>query len=116
MLLLFADHQIKTHQNKLMNEKSVNVPTIVAEDSLPNQTLDRLRHLGCDVVTSHANRNAMFETIQLAEATLGGGNSGRFWFKKKQPIADALTALATVLSILSQSDREFSDVLSDAVD
>ena len=47
-------------------------------------------------------------------AVLGGGRSGRWWFRESFPTSDAVLTLARVLDVLSRSDAAFSDAARSA--
>jgi phosphomannomutase len=72
--------------------------TVVSETDLQNPT-----------------RAAMFEAMQSSCAAFGGGTSGRFWFRETGPVCDAFLTLAAILSALSCSDAECSEVFAQSV-
>jgi phosphomannomutase len=76
---------------RVLNE--VPVATNVSEADLPNST-----------------RAVMFEAMQSTAAAFGGGPSGRFWFRDNALVCDAFRTLAAILSALSCSDAECSEV------
>lgn len=53
---------------------------------------------------------AMWRAMRAADALVGGGASGRYWFPDAVPACDAILALAGLLSALSRTDAPFSDV------
>ncbi len=66
------------------------------------------------VVRSNASRQSMSAALESTGAVLGAGPSGRYWFSGRPPAPDALLAVTLLLTILSQSDRSFSEVLDAA--
>lgn len=84
---------------------------IVVEQETNSATIDRLAAAGAKVVRSESSRAAMDAAMRERQAILGGGASGRFWFGNQPPMLDGLKTLSLVLTILSQSDRPFSNVV-----
>jgi phosphomannomutase/phosphoglucomutase len=70
-----------------------------------------VRAAGADVHRAEAARETMYCRLRDCRGLTGGGPSGRVWFQDHQPSADALKALALLLNLLSQSDRDLSEVL-----
>ncbi len=58
-------------------------------------------------------RAAVHDAMREHGALAGGGPSGRLWFGGDIPAADALKALALLLTVLSQSDRPLSEAVRD---
>jgi phosphomannomutase len=71
---------------------------------------ERINAIGGRVAFSDPTRAAMNETMREHGALAGGGLNGRLWFGGEAPAADALKALALLLSVLSQTDRTLSEV------
>ncbi len=92
----------------------------VIETTTPGNVVQQIRAFGGRVVTSDPRRSEMERTMRQHDAILGGGPSGRFWYRASQRhfCADALITLTLLLRILSQSDRPLSEVLdaSEAVE
>jgi phosphomannomutase len=74
----------------------------------------RAREGGCPARVE-ATRQAMYQTMLHSGATLGRDQAGRIWLAEPEPTVDALLMLATLLGLLSETDRPLSQVL-DAVD
>ena len=91
--------------------------TIVLEEGTParaeNVIEAAIEAAGGRVVQSGPSRQAMDAAMRTHNAVLGGGPSGRFWFRGPTPTADALVLLTHLLRILSQSDRPMSEVMND---
>lgn len=96
-----------------------NLPTdgprgpIVLEEGTSGRTVDEIRSLGHHVLVSDPRRAEMNLTMNNHRATLGGGATGRYWFRSTagHHAADALAALSHLLKALSQTDRPLSAVL-----
>ncbi len=84
--------------------------TIVLEEEASNSTAEQLAAAGACVVRSAASRAAMHEAMNTRQALLGGGPSGRYWFRSQPPMADGLETLSLLLTALSQSDRHLSEM------
>lgn len=65
---------------------------------------------GARCLDAGATLAEMSQTLRRHQALLGGGESGRYWFRETFPTCDAILTLARVLQVLSQSDRPFSEV------
>jgi phosphoglucosamine mutase len=89
--------------------------TIVLEEGTPARAVDvieaAIMAAGGRLVLSKPTRQAMDTAMRDHDAVLGGGSSGRFWFRGPTPTADALVLLTHLLRILSQSDRPMSEVM-----
>jgi len=57
---------------------------------------------------------SMSSAIREQKAALGGGDSGRVWFRESFPTCDAILTVGHVLQALSRSDAEFSQVAGDS--
>jgi phosphomannomutase len=86
---------------------------VVVEQDAPDSVVQRLERIGAAVIRAAASRSAMHRAMSEHEAQLGGGPSGRFWFRAPTIVPDALHALALLLTILSQSDRPLSEVAAE---
>lgn len=86
---------------------------VVLETATPDSILRAIRVQGGRVVTSDPRPAQMERTMRQHDALLGGGSSGRFWYRASQKhfSADALMTLTLLLQILSQSDRPLCEVL-----
>ncbi len=88
--------------------------TIVLEEGTAPAVAETVAAWGLQVVSSDPRRAAVQQAMHHHGAKLGGGPSGRFWFGFADggpPLPDALMTLTRLLTILSQSDRRFSEVL-----
>jgi phosphomannomutase len=85
---------------------------LVLEENCHPQFVALLQTAGARVHRSCAVREAMADRLRTTGALAGGGPSGRVWFHDHRPAADALKMLTLLLNILSQSDRDFSEVLA----
>jgi phosphomannomutase/phosphoglucomutase len=72
-----------------------------------------LQARGGSVHLTPPSRESIYAACQTNAAIAGGGPSGRTWFGQTPPTADALQALAVLLTILSQSDRHLSERIAD---
>jgi phosphoglucosamine mutase len=88
--------------------------TIVVEPTASAKLQRALERLGARVCGGEATRQAMCERMQSSGALVGGGASGRYWYSGPPAMSDALWSLSLVVSILSQSDRPFGQVLDSA--
>jgi phosphomannomutase len=84
--------------------------TIVLEQESSPGAAEAIERAGGVAVVSASSREAMCRAMREHTALLGGGPSGRVWFGQPCPRPDALRALATLLVLLSQSDRALSEV------
>ena len=73
-------------------------------------TAELLIAAGANVVHSESSRASMDENMRRHGAALGGGPSGRYWFGSHPAAADGLEALSLLLTALSQSDRNLSEI------
>lgn len=93
---------------------------VVLEMGTPDSVAPAIRALGGRVVTSDPGPAEMERSMRQHDALLGGGPSGRFWYRASQKhfAADALVTLTLLLRLLSQSDRPLCEVLDapDAAD
>ena len=90
--------------------------TVVAENGTDPALISRIQAAGAKVHLSDASSEAMDDTIRNTGAGFAGGPSGRYWFHSDYPSPDGLQTLATLLQILSQSDRPLSQVVADALE
>jgi phosphomannomutase len=88
--------------------------TIAVEESASVNLQRALERRGARVFRAGRTRQAMCERIAATGASVGGGASGRYWYWGPPAMCDALWGLSVVASILSQSDRAFSEVLDAA--
>ena len=88
---------------------------IVLEEGTSRRTVDEIRSLGRHVLTSDPRRAEMNLTMNNHRAILGGGVTGRYWFRSVAGhyAADALLAVSHLLKTLSQTDQPLSTVLDD---
>ena len=102
-LLLLARHLLNQQRDR----------PIVAEDGTPAEVVGEIRRLGSRVITCDPRRAEMDRAIRQNGAILGGGSSGRLWYRLDDDRCspDALVSLTFLLRILSQSDRRLSEVL-----
>jgi phosphomannomutase len=86
---------------------------IVLEEPTDIQVARQICASGGCPVTSDARRAAMERAMRENGALLGGGPSGRFWYRSADghTSADGLMTLTLLLKILSRSDRRLSQVL-----
>jgi phosphomannomutase len=112
---------------------------IVLEDETSPETARRFDSLGLKIVRGDSRRAEMHRLLRQSQAALGGGPSGRFWYRLAQTPAgdgpdhytsamipnvavrpepcephyapDALLTLSHLLGLLSQSDRPLSSIL-----
>ena len=96
----------------LLDETGRPIPSTDVAQRLARQILDE--EPGASIVSEtdvpNSTRAAMFEAMQSTAAAFGGGTSGRFWFREAGPVCDAFRTLAAILSALSCSDAECSEV------
>ena len=85
---------------------------IVLEQDSQQETVQQIQQLGGPVINSRASRAEMDEAMRAERAIVAGGPSGRIWLANPQPTADALATITLLLEILSQSDRQLSEVLA----
>lgn len=104
LLLLLARH--------VAREKPCGAVTL--EGDVPDAIAEAIARQGSRVVRASATRSHMHRAMREAGAVLGGGPTGRFWFRDESatPIADALHALALLLNVLSLGDQPLSELLS----
>ncbi len=116
--------------------------TIALEKETSSEVAKRLENLGAIIVRADSRRAEMHRVLRLADASFGGGPSGRFWYRHAQAPAvpgpdqytsamlsdvevaprphgphyapDALLTLSHLLRLLSQSDRPLSTILDTA--
>lgn len=55
---------------------------------------------------------ALWQAMEEYNGVLGGGDSGRFWFREAVPVCDAILTLAKTLQALSRSDAPFSELVA----
>lgn len=86
---------------------------VVLETATPDSVIRAIRVLGGRAVTSDPGSAEMERAMRQHDALLGGGPSGRFWYRASQKhfAADALVTLTLLLRLLSQSDRPLCEVL-----
>ena len=129
LLLLLAGYLLKDPAGR----------TIVLEEETSRETAGRLDSLGLKIVRGASRRAQMHRLLCHGQAALGGGPSGRFWYRLAQTPAgagrdrytsamipnvavrpepsephyapDALLTLSHLLGLLSQSDRSLSSIL-----
>jgi len=101
LLLVFGMHLLSNHPGA----------TVVVEDEGSLAMEGAIDKAGGRVVRSGRTRQEMYRAMRETGAVLGGGPSGRFWFRNDGPIADALMALTLMLTVLSQSDQPLSEVI-----
>jgi phosphomannomutase len=58
---------------------------------------------------------SMSQAMRTHQALLGGGRSGRFWFRESFPSCDAILTTAKLLQALSRSDAPLSAVASEVM-
>ncbi len=85
---------------------------IVLEEDAPAWLAEDVKSLGGSVAFSRALRAAMDQALRDTGAWLGGGLSGRFWFRRRVPAADALETLTRLLMLLSRGDRPLSSLVA----
>jgi phosphomannomutase len=101
LLMLLARQQLTDHPQA----------AVVLEPGTSAAVAEAIRSWGGQAVFGSATRAAMAEAFRRTDAVLGGGPSGRLWHALGHPSADALRTLTLLLSLLSRSDRPFSEVL-----
>jgi phosphomannomutase len=89
--------------------------TIVLEKETDSEVFKAIKRAGGKVASASDSREATALAMRNHSALLAGGPSGRVWFGHPTPHPDALRALATLLVLLSQSDRALSEVLDAAI-
>jgi phosphomannomutase len=89
---------------------------IVIEPAATQELIDRLGRLGAPPINGGPRRADMERAVRQTGAVLGGGPSGRFWYRREETCvaADALVTLTLLLSLLSRSDRPLSEVVDAA--
>jgi phosphomannomutase len=112
--LVASEHVLLVLHRYLQKRPSApgEVLPVVLENDASAKTIEVFRRAGVPFHASGPRRNEMHASLLTSGATLGGGASGRFWFCDPRPSPDALRALALLLTVLSQSDRTFSEVLA----
>jgi phosphomannomutase len=86
--------------------------TIVLDKASSSDIVQAIEQANGRVVLTAGSRQQMSRAMQESGALVGGDRSGRCWFAHPCPHADALRTLATLLVILSQSDRPLSAVIA----
>jgi len=90
-------------------EPFANEPqTIVVDEALGADFVQRLERPGRTIVASGGTREAMARTMHQSSATFGCDAAGRYWFGDASPKCDALTTLGRVLQLLGRNDRPVS--------
>lgn len=86
---------------------------IVLEQDAPPRLAAEITRRGGRVAPAGASRAEMHAAMQCGEAILGGGPSGRIWYRSVtgHASADALWTLTFLVELLSRSDRPLSEVL-----
>jgi phosphomannomutase/phosphoglucomutase len=107
LLLLLARHLLAIQPSS---------PAVVLEETVPRPLAREIRALGVRVCFCAPRRAEVHQAVQEHHALLGGGPSGRFWYRdaENHASADALMTLTLLLGLLSQSDRPLSEVLDAA--
>lgn len=86
--------------------------TVVLEEGTRAAVAQAIRTAGGRVVQSSPRRAEMAAAMREHRGLLGGGPSGRIWYDRSGlPLPDALMTLTLLLVLLSQSDRQLSEVL-----
>ncbi len=67
-----------------------------------------------EAIDGGATAESMSRSMTAENATFGGGESGRYWFRESVPVCDAILTLARLLQLLSRSDADFSLVVETA--
>lgn len=93
--LLHAEHP---GQIAALEHSAVDVVGPVVEES------------GGSFVDAGETLACMADAMSDDQALVGGGNSGRLWFREAFPTSDAILTLAHVLALLSRSDAPLSEV------
>jgi phosphomannomutase/phosphoglucomutase len=86
---------------------------VVLEEETEATVASEIRRWGGRVTTSRPSRAATWRAMVDAGASIGGGSSGRIWYRSAggHCSADALMTLTLLVQLLSQSDRPLSAVL-----
>jgi phosphomannomutase len=106
LLLLLAKQSLE------MDAAAAGQLSIVLEESTPSDIVQRIEQLGTPVVLSGVRRAEMAAAMTAHSAALGGGPSGRFWYREAGvPLPDALMTVTRLLVLLSRSDEPLSAVL-----
>jgi phosphomannomutase len=100
VLILLGRHILNAHPGA----------TIILEQNALASTAELLSTASANVVHSDSSRASMDESMRRHGAALGGGPGGRYWFGSQPAAADGLEALSLLLTVLSQSDRNLSEI------
>ena len=84
---------------------------IVLENTAWNALAPGIQTTGGICIDGGTRQQSMYHTLQEHAAIFGGGDSSRYWFRESFPTCDAILSLAKVLSLLSQSDAPFSEMV-----
>ena len=85
--------------------------TIVLETSAGGGLRAVIEESGGKCIDGGCTAAAMSQAMRMPGAVLGGGNSGRYWFRESFSTCDAVLTLAKVLEALSRSDTRFSTAI-----
>lgn len=85
---------------------------IVIENGARERLQPRVAASGTRCWLGGWTQSELWQTLRNDAAICGGGASGRVWLRDTFPETDAILTLASLLQVLSQDDRVFSDRLS----
>jgi phosphomannomutase len=83
---------------------------VALEHGAPAALRGELERLGARLLDGGRTFAQMARAMRSESAVLGGGTSGRVWFRESFPTSDAILTLARVLDVLSRSDAALSSV------
>jgi phosphomannomutase len=86
---------------------------VALERGAPPALAEQIERHGGKVIDAGATFADMSRALRDGAAVLGGGTSGRLWFRENFPTSDAILTVARVLDVLSRSDAAFSAVAAD---
>ena len=85
--------------------------SIVVEESAAAALRPAIEAAGGRSAACGARLSHMAQALRAREGQLGGGDSGRYWFREAFATCDAVLTIAKVLQALSRSDADFSEVV-----
>jgi phosphomannomutase/phosphoglucomutase len=86
---------------------------VLDSESLPALS-DEISRCGGQVVDGGTTLADMARAMRADSAVLGGGTTGRLWFREGFPTCDAILTLARMLDVLSRSDAACSEIAASA--
>jgi phosphomannomutase len=89
--------------------------SIVIEDDALEELQPEIEAFGGHCRPGGATLAQVSTAIKQFDAVLGGGSSGRFWFRESAPTCDAILTLAHLLQAISRSDAPLSEVVAASI-